>query len=57
VLPPKFLVVSTIVALINIASAMAFVLFCYVQIFGVIWEAYVIPQNMVLLLTPTGYGL
>jgi hypothetical protein len=57
VLIPKFLIVSIIAALINITSAIAFVLFCCVQIFSVVWEEYVIPQNPIILLTPTCYGL
>ncbi len=58
VLPPEFLLVSTVAALGNIASAMAFVLvfFC-VEILGAVWEAFAVSRNPVLFLTPTGYGL
>ncbi len=58
VLPSEFLLVSTVAALGNIASAMAFVLvfFC-VEILGAVWEAFAVSRNPVLFLTPTGYGL
>ncbi len=48
VLPPEFLLVSTVAALGNIASAMAFVLFFCVEILGAVWEAFAVPRNPVL---------
>jgi hypothetical protein len=43
---------STIIALGNIASAMAFLLFFVFK-----YSALAVPRDPVLFLTPTGYGL
>jgi len=52
-----FRVFSTVAALGNIASAMAFCAVFCVQILGAVWEAFAVPRNPVLFLTPTGFGL
>jgi hypothetical protein len=48
---------STVVEIGNIASAIAFFAVFCVKKLRAIWEAFAVPRNPVLFLTPTGYGL